>query len=206
MNNIFRFHVGPEDNLARQLELAGYASKQVRWAAVSHLHFDHAGGIGYIPQAELLVSDEAWQHMLGEHPEREGVLRRDIEVPGARWHRVQFASTSDESLAPFTETYDVVGDGSILLIPTPGHLPGSMSMLVRADPAILFVGDLCYSEELLMRNQLPGTGDATILTQTWETVRRLKENHPGLLIVPSHDRGALAKLRAHPTYVTHRTR
>ena len=28
---------------------------------------------------------------------------------------------------------------------------------------ILFVGDLCYSEDLMMSNQLPGTGDAALL-------------------------------------------
>jgi glyoxylase-like metal-dependent hydrolase (beta-lactamase superfamily II) len=200
MNKIFRFHVGPDDTLSKQLELAGFASRDVRRAVVSHLHFDHAGGIGEIPQAELLVSAEAWEHMLGPHPEREGVLRRDLEIPGARWNKIEFAPTSDGSLAPFSVAYDVTGDGSMLLIPTPGHLAGSMSMLLRTDPPILFVGDLCYSEDLMMSNQLPGTGDAALLAATWDKVRRFKDKNPDLVVVPSHDKHALRRLRAHPLY------
>jgi glyoxylase-like metal-dependent hydrolase (beta-lactamase superfamily II) len=203
MNRIFRFHVSPDDTLSKQLQLAGFAASDVRRAVLSHLHFDHAGGIGDIPQAELLVSAEAWEHMLGPHPEREGVLRRDLEISGANWNQVEFAPTSDTSLAPFSEAHDFIGDGSMLLISTPGHMMGSMSMLVRTDPPILFVGDLCYSEDLMTRNQLPGTGDAALLAKSWEKVRRFKKNNPGLLIVPSHDNDALSRLRAHPLYSEH---
>jgi len=141
--------------------------------------------------------------VLGPHPEREGVLRRDLEIPGANWNQVEFAPTSDTSLAPFSEAHDFIGDGSMLLISTPGHMTGSMSMLVRTDPPILFVGDLCYSEDLMTRNQLPGTGDAALLAKSWEKVRRFKKNNPGLLIVPSHDNDALSRLRAHPLYSEH---
>ncbi len=83
MGRIFRFHIGPDDTLTKQLELAGLAAAEVQKAVFSHMHFDHDGCIAEIPQAELLCAEEAWEHMRSAHPEREGVLRRDIEVPGA---------------------------------------------------------------------------------------------------------------------------
>lgn len=124
MSRIFRFDIGPDDRLATRLEQAGYAAGDVTKAVLSHLHFDHAGGIGDIPQAELLVAADAWEHMLGAHPEREGVLRRDIVVLGAHWRQMAFAPVTDPELAPFGAAFDVMGDGSLMVVPTPGHLPG----------------------------------------------------------------------------------
>ena len=198
MDHAFKFHIGPEDTLTRRLELAGYSAGDVRKAVISHLHTDHVGCIREIPQADLVMSGEAWQHMLGPHPERKMVLRRDIEIPGAKWQRITFPPTDDPDLAPFTHAYDLMGDGSMMLLPTPGHLPGSLSMLVRRNgaPPLLFVGDLCYSQDMLMRDQFPGTGDKEQLRETYAKVRALKERMPELVILPAHDPGGADAVRA----------
>jgi hypothetical protein len=62
-----------------------------------------------------------------------------------RARSVSLESAGDSSLAPFTESLDVMGDGSLTLLPTPGHIAGSMSLLVRRGtrPPLL-VGDLTY--------------------------------------------------------------
>ena len=196
MDHIFRFDVTDDDGLATQLERAGYRASDVTTAVLSHLHFDHAGGIGDIPQADLLTAPEAWDHLLGSHPEREGVLRRDLVVPGARWQLLDFQPTADPALAPFTVAHDVMGDGSLMVVPTPGHLPGSVSMLVRrrSAPPVLLIGDLSYSEERLQRDQLPGTGDKELLRQSFAKVRTMKANTPDLVVVASHDTTAVGKL------------
>ena len=190
MRHIFRFHQGPEDTLTHQLGLAGNRASDVQKAVISHLHFDHVGGIREIPQAELVVSQEAWEHMMGPHPEREGVLRRDIDIPGAKWSKIIFKPTNDPSLAPFTQSFDLMGDGSLILLPTPGHLPGSMSMLIRRKdaPSLLLVADLTYDVDVLIQNKLPGTGDKKELLNSFANVRALKENMPDLVILPSHDK------------------
>jgi glyoxylase-like metal-dependent hydrolase (beta-lactamase superfamily II) len=200
MNRVFRFYIGPDDTLPTQLRTVGIATADVTKAVMSHLHFDHVGGIQYIPGAELFTTAEAWAHMQQRHSNREGVLRTEIDTPSARWTKIDFGPAADDTLAPFTESYDLMGDGSIALIPTPGHLPGSLSMFVRADPPILFVGDLCYSADLLMDGQLPGTGDAETLARTWDKVRQLRRRMPELLIVPSHDPVAWEHLAAHPLW------
>lgn len=202
MRRLFRFHIGPDDTLTRQLEMAGDSVADVRKAVFSHLHLDHVGGIREILHADLIVSSEAWEHMLGPHPEREGVFRRDIDIPGAKWQRVSFQPTDDPSIAPFTHAFDLMGDGSMILLPTPGHLPGSLSMLVRRDgaPPLLFVGDLCYGLQLLERGQFPGTGDKKALRATFTKVLALKDKMPDLVILPTHDpRAAGALHEASPT-------
>lgn len=196
MEHIFRWDIGPDDTLADHLERAGYRAADVRLAVLSHLHADHAGGIHDIPQAELYVSPDAWEHLLGPHPEREMVLRRDLLVPGVNWRHLELVPTDDPLFADFGVACDVLGDGSIIVVPTPGHLAGSVSMFVRRSdgPPVLLIGDLTYSEELLRRNQVAGTGNAELLRQSYAKVRALAERVPGLVIVASHDSTAEEKL------------
>ena len=189
MRHLFRFHIGPDDTLTRQLEKSGYSGAEVRKVVISHLHCDHAGGISEIPQAELLVSEEEWRWMSGPHPERHMVFRRDIKIEGAKWNQISLQPTEDPSVAPFTNAFDLMGDGSMVLLPTPGHTPGSLSMLVRRDnaPPLLLIGDLTYGVELLERGQLPGTGDKKKLLASFAKVLALKKRMPDLVILASHD-------------------
>jgi N-acyl homoserine lactone hydrolase len=94
-----------------------------------------------------------------------------------------------QTTVDFEGIYDVASDGSMILLPTPGHTPGSVSMLIRSEgwAPILLVGDLTYEAALLETGGIPGTGDAATLRASYVNVRRLKEKLPDLVIVPSHD-------------------
>jgi glyoxylase-like metal-dependent hydrolase (beta-lactamase superfamily II) len=191
-------HIGPDDTLTKKLEGLGFAAAAVRKVVISHLHFDHIGGIAEVLQADLLVSENEWRQLSGPHPERDWILREHIELPRAKWRQIEFAPTEDPLLAPFGGCYDVMGDGSMTLLPTPGHTPGSMSMLVRADGLVplLLVGDLTYDVDLLMKDRLPGIGDKAQLRSSFAKVRALKTQLPGLVILPAHDPAATEALRA----------
>jgi N-acyl homoserine lactone hydrolase len=141
-----RFQIGPEDTLVATLATSGHRPSDVRLAILSHLHEDDIGGIPYLPNAEFLASKAEWTAMQKPAPELRGFLRRHIDLPGVRYRRIDFTPTGDPALRPFTEAYDVVGDGSLVLLPTGGHTPGSMSLLVRrpATAPLLLVGDLTY--------------------------------------------------------------
>ena len=198
LKKVFRFHIGPGDALDKQLEAIGLAPTDVRKVVTSHLHFDHIGGIAHVPQAQLLVSREEWQQLAAPHPEREWLLREHIELPGANWQPVEFMPTDNPLLAPFGGCYDCMGDGSMVLLPTPGHSPGSMSMLVRSSglPPLLFVGDLTYELESLDKDQVPGIGDAEQLRNTFSKIRELRTALPDLVVLPSHDPLAKESLAA----------
>ena len=197
LRRIFRLHIGPDDKLGKNLEGLGFYAGDVCKAVISHLHFDHVGGIADIPQAELLVSEQEWAQLSTPHPEREWILREHIEIPNAKWRPISFSQTDDPLFAPFGGCYDVMGDGSMTLLLTPGHTPGSMSMLVRSSglPPLLLAGDLTYEADLLFNDRVPGTGDATQLRLSFAKVRVLKKQLPDLLILPSHDPGAVRALQ-----------
>lgn len=192
-----RFQIGPGDTLVAQLALAGYAPSDVRLAILSHLHEDHIGGIPYLPDTEFIVSSAEWQAMQAPAPELRGFLRAHIERPERRFRRIEFAPTQDPALAPFSMSHDLMGDGSLVLLPTPGHTPGSMSLLVRRRDAapLLIVGDLTYEVEVLEAGRVPGVGKKAGLRRASRRVLDLKRSMPALAILPAHDPGAAERLR-----------
>lgn len=198
LRRIFRLHITKEDRLDKVLAANGVAASDIRTAVFSHLHFDHVGGIAHIPQADLIVGDREWALLSEPHPEREWILREHIEIPQARWNPVAIQPTEDPLFEGFEGMYDVAGDGSMVLLPTPGHTPGSLSMLVRNKgwAPILLVGDLTYDASLLESGTVPGTGDAATLRASYEKVRRLQKRLPDLVIVPSHDFSAADTIAA----------
>ncbi|MEO1241876.1 MAG: N-acyl homoserine lactonase family protein [Pseudomonadota bacterium] len=192
VRRIFRWNITAGDALRHQLDAVGVPPDQIRKVVISHLHFDHVGGIADVPNAELLVSEREWAQLSEPHPEHEWILREHIELPGADWRPISFVPTDDPLLKRFGGACDLIGDGSMVLIPTPGHTPGSLSMLVRSDdfPPVLLVGDLAYEPALIAEDQVPGTGDAKTLRESYAKVRGLKQDLPDLVILASHDPAA----------------
>jgi N-acyl homoserine lactone hydrolase len=191
-----RFHIGQEDTLTAQLATLGYAPGDVGTAILSHLHEDHIGGLPELGGADLLVTAAEWEQLSGFGPELRGFLRKHITIPGLRWHQIDLQPTADPALAPFTRSRDLMGDGSLVLLPTPGHTAGSMSLLIRRRQRapLLLVGDLTYGAELLLRGRVPGVGARRQLVETTRKVLALRETMPGLVILPAHDPTAARRL------------
>lgn len=186
---IFKFQLTDRDRIDHVLANVGVAASDIRTAVISHLHFDHVGGIAQIPQAELLVSDREWAILSEPHPEREWILRDHIEIPSAKWRQISLAPTNDPLFKGFDGIHDVAGDGSMILLPTPGHTAGSISMLIRQDgwAPILLVADLTYEAALMEKGVVPGVGDEATLLASFAKVRALQDRLPNLTIVSSHD-------------------
>jgi glyoxylase-like metal-dependent hydrolase (beta-lactamase superfamily II) len=196
-DRLARFEIGPEETLTAQLAARGYRPSDVRVAVMSHLHEDHIGGLRELPGADLVVSGAEWATMEEPFSELRGYLLEHIGEPGLRYRTVDFEPTSDHALQPFERAHDLMGDGSLLLLPTPGHTPGSMSMFVRRTGAapLLMVGDVTYEYEQLEAGRIPGVGDAAGLQSTSGMIRDLKARHPDLAVLPAHDPGAADRLR-----------
>ncbi len=152
-DRLARFDIGEQDTLTAQLATLGYVPADVDTAILSHLHQDHIGGLAELTGADLLVSVAEWAELSRPGPELRGFLRSHIRLPGLRWRQVTMEPAKDPGLAPFTESLDMMGDGSLMLLPTPGHTAGSMSLLIRRKnrPSLLLVGDLTYGAGILQR-------------------------------------------------------
>jgi N-acyl homoserine lactone hydrolase len=190
------FHIGEEETLAARFATLGYAPADVGTVILSHLHQDYMGGLPELRGAKLLVAQAEWAELSKLAPEPRGFLRSHIQLPGLTWSQIGFEPTHDPALAPFTHSMDIAGDGSLVPLPTPGHTPGPVSLLIRrrTRSPLLLVGDLTYGAELLEQRQLPGVGGRRQLVETTEKVLALKQRMPDLVILPAHDLTAAQRL------------
>ena len=201
-----KFDIPPDATLTDRLRSQGYDIADVRVAIVSHLHQDHIGGLRELPKsAQVLVSAAEFAEIGKRFAVFAGLLREHIQVPGVNWTAVSPQRAEDAAIEPFTHAHDVMGDGSLLLLPTPGHTPGSMSLLLRGAglPTMMFVGDITYDVRLLAAGRVPGVGDATVLHDTTAQVNLLAARYPGMPILAAHDPAAASllatALRQHET-------
>jgi N-acyl homoserine lactone hydrolase len=195
-DRLARFDITPQETLSAGLGRLGYAIGDVRTAILSHLHQDHIGGLGELGDSEIVVSAREWATLSSPRPELRGLMTRHIDLPGLRWNRIAPTVTDDPDLAAFGSSYDLFGDGSMVVVPTPGHTPGSLSLLVRPidSPPLLMVGDLTYDVHVFEEGHVPGVGSRRQLRTAAAMVNALRKRMPDLVILPAHDPGAADRL------------
>ncbi|MGH8938033.1 MAG: N-acyl homoserine lactonase family protein, partial [Actinomycetes bacterium] len=195
-SRLAKFEIGSDQTLTAGLSKLGHSPDDVHTAVVSHLHQDHIGGLPELGTTRIVVNEAEWDSLHQPLPEARGLLPNHIKLPGLRWDRVQMEGIADPGLAPFTRGHDLFADGSLVLLPTPGHTPGSLSLLVRrpGHRPLLMVGDLTYDDALLADGALPGVGHKGQMREATRMVNALRATLPGLVVLPAHDPQAAQRL------------
>jgi glyoxylase-like metal-dependent hydrolase (beta-lactamase superfamily II) len=172
--------VKPEDDLLARLREHGFDPADVRRHVATHLHIDHVGRLGALPSAEVVLSEPEWQAATSSTGRLRGLMLSGEARRRAR--PVRFGDTAEE---PFPSVHRLTGDGRVTLLPTPGHSPGHMSVLV--DGRVLIVGDAVYSERQLQGGWIDGISPDPAAAH--ESIRRLRAlclKTPTVLL-PTHE-------------------
>lgn len=145
-----RFELSPSEEVAPQLERLGLDPARVRWVVLSHLHTDHVGGLDAFAHAEVLVSRTEWERATGLG----GRLRGYLPQYWPRAVEPRLVDFTRAPFGPFAGSHDLGEDGRLVLVPTPGHTPGHMGLLVRNDGrSYLLGGDLVHTADELERRE-----------------------------------------------------
>ena len=96
--------------LAAQLEQLGVKPSDIKAMAISHTHPDHIGNVEMFPNAMLYVQ------------------KAEYEWPGAN-NAPRFKP--EHPVTKLEGDRDIFGDGSLVVLSTPGHTPGHQSLLVK---------------------------------------------------------------------------
>jgi glyoxylase-like metal-dependent hydrolase (beta-lactamase superfamily II) len=177
----------------RQLLDRGIDPAGVRRVLMTHLHVDHTSGMRLLANARFSIARREWAAATARFAAAKGFIGHHLPPEG----RVDLVDVEDGSPhGPFSSTVDVLGDGSVRLVSTPGHTPGHMSVLVRTQGGeALLAGDAAYTLRNVREQALPLiTADAASQRRSLAELKAFADANPGAPLVPSHDPEAYLKL------------
>lgn len=198
---------GPADTALRQIEALGYAAVDVTDIVVTHLDFDHIGGLSDFPMAA--VHTTADEHAAAvTAPD---FLDKRRYRPDQWWHGPHFVlheGRGDQWMHDLTGHEVLPG---ITLIPMPGHSRGHAAVAVDADEKGLLIhaGDAAFDAASYASASPSGNALAPVRAmRAFEKVvgrdrRAIKRNHDslrqlndtdGITVVPAHDKRILDDL------------
>ena len=175
--------------LPDQLKEIGIDTARIETVGISHYHFDHVGQAADFPKAKLMIgaADLA-------------AFNADPLPFGAEPDLVKPWLNSGAPVEAVEGDRDVFGDGTVIMLSTPGHTPGSHALLVRLKDKgpVLLSGDVVHFEEQFENGGVPPFN--TDRAETLASMERLQKIAAGLkaTLIVQHDAGDIAKLPAFP--------
>ncbi|MCB9703729.1 MAG: MBL fold metallo-hydrolase [Myxococcales bacterium] len=195
----------PKTGLSDQLKAIDVDPAGIRWFIPTHAHVDHLGGYLDLPPIPVLLS--APERALIERGAEE---RLNEVVPAHAAAIVPHANTLDFASGPY-ETFpahaDLFGDGSVIVLPLPGHTPGSVGVLVTLPEGrrILHVGDAANDRKGIRKRWAKPKllrwtdGDRPQAEETVAELHNLVEAAPKIELLPAHERSAYRKVFGAPS-------
>jgi N-acyl homoserine lactone hydrolase len=191
-----------ETPAAIQLQRHGIAPSQINFAVITHSHWDHISGLEDFPGLEVRMP-VAERAFIDAH-KYPGLIDKMIGKLNVR--TFDFTGGQYEN---FDHSLDLFGDGSVVLVPLPGHTDGSTGVFInlRSGKRFFFTGDLTWAlegfqlpaERPWMARKLVDVDEAEV-RRSIVKVHLLIQKYPDLIVVPAHDRRVHERIASLPNF------
>jgi N-acyl homoserine lactone hydrolase len=180
--------------ISSQLAAIGLTPADVNYVLVSHTHGDHIGNIGLFPDATVVVQQAEYQWINSPPPSDPNL---NTLVTLARKLLGQ-----PRRLQLITGDVDLFRDGSVKLISTPGHTPGSQSLMVRLAKSgyVILSGDVAHLEENFERDIVPSLNvDKGESVASMDRIKQIMADCDAQLFI-NHDKHQADQLKLLPDF------
>jgi len=182
-------HMQVDATLLDQLKAIGLSPADVTYLSFSHTHFDHTGNANEFPDATWILNkaELAWAE----------------SKPGPFVNLDTFSDYKTAKKQMIDGDYDVFGDGSVMILKTPGHTPGHQSLELKLKKAgvVILSGDLFHQRDnYRFRRVPPFNYERADTLASIDRVDTILKNTKGRLVV-QHDLGDFKSLPKFPKYL-----
>ena len=165
---------GRRENVVDELGTLGLKPEDIDVVVNSHLHTDHCGCNAFFTRATFIAHADEVATAKAPDAGKKGYVAADWDLP--------------MRLDPITAQRDVFGDGRIVLVPVPGHTPGSTGALVALDKsgAFFLASDAVALGEILDNDhQARNNWNQEQALQSMAEIRRIRAQ--GATVIYGHD-------------------
>jgi len=131
--------------LTSQLADIGLTPSDVTHLAFSHMHGDHVGNASLFSRATLHIQETEYDSAFGS------------DFAKFSFNPTGYEMLRDNRVIKLRGDHDVFGDGSVMILSTPGHTPGHQSLLVRLPRrgSVILSGDLVHFRDNWEHRRVP---------------------------------------------------
>ncbi len=165
---------------------------KIEHVAFSHTHGDHVGNGNLFTGATLYMQQAEYDIAFGA----EAVSKWNFEV-------TSYDKLRANKTIKLNGDHDIFGDGSVVIIATPGHTPGHQSLLVRLPKTgpVILSGDMVHLQDNWTHRRVPVFNfDAATSRQSMEKVAALMQKTGARLWI-NHDKVQSDALPKAPQFI-----
>jgi N-acyl homoserine lactone hydrolase len=195
-------------SIVPRLEQLGFRAADVSHILMTHLHYDHTGGMKTLCHADFHASMTEWDFAVSLPPRRariKGYVPEDYRAIRPRMNLVEEVPLIGDDV----QGVDVLGDGSIEMIALPGHTIGQVGYRFNMTDGrrIFHVGDAAFSLDQIKAGINFGffprkvAYDLEQAVSTLEALRAYHRANPDDVLVSSHDSALGEECLAGPVHL-----
>jgi N-acyl homoserine lactone hydrolase len=170
----------------------GIDPAKIEHVAFSHTHGDHVGNGNLFTGATLYIQQAEYDIAFGA----EAVSKWNFEV-------TSYDKLRANKTVKLNGDHDVFGDGSVVIIATPGHTPGHQSLLVRLPKTgpVILSGDMVHLQNNWTYRRVPSFNfDVAQSLKSMEKVAALMQKTGAKLWI-NHDKAQSDAIPKAPQFV-----